>query len=97
MLVPVGRVHARRAVLYPPSSSAPPGPRCAVPMTILNLYFMQGSIKECVVASEQDRDLLCTLQPSRIVTMLLSMLTSAALFRYLAAPCVLTCSPCTII
>ena len=66
-------------------------------MTILNLYFMQGSIKECVVASEQDRDLLCTLQPSRIVTMLLSMLTSAALFRYLAAPCVLTCSPCTII
>ena len=51
-------------------------------MTILNLYFMQGSIKECVVASEQDRDLLCTLQPSRIVTMLLSMLTSAALFRY---------------
>ena len=92
MLVPVGRVHARRAVLYPPSSSAPPGPRCVVPMTILNLYFMQGSIKECLVASEQDRDLLpvCTLQPSRIVTMLLSMLTSAALFRYPTAPCILT-------
>jgi hypothetical protein len=54
-------------------------------MAILNLYFMQGSIKECVVASEQDRKLLCTLQPSQIVTMLLSMLTSAALFKYAAS------------
>ncbi len=50
-------------------------------MTILNLYFMQDSIKECVVAADQDRHRLCTLQPSRIVIMLLSMLTSAALFR----------------
>ena len=79
---PVRCMRTCTAVLYPLSSSAPPGPRCVVPMTILNLYFMQGSIKECLVASEQNRDLLCTLQPSRIVTMLLSMLTSAALFRY---------------
>ena len=51
-------------------------------MSILNLYFMQASIKECMLASQQDRYLLCTLQPSRILTMLLSMLTSAAMFRY---------------
>ena len=102
MLEPVGRVHAciaahriarSRPRLEPALSGSlslacPSGPHFAVPMAILNLYFMQGSIKECLAASEQDRELLCTLQPSRIVTMLLSMLTSAALFRYPAAPCV---------
>ncbi len=51
-------------------------------MSILGLYFMQASIKECMLAPEQDRYLLCTLEPSRILTILLSMLTSAASFRY---------------
>ena len=51
-------------------------------MSILNLHFLQASIKECMLAPEQDRYELCTLQPSRILTMLLSLLTSATLFRY---------------
>ena len=59
-------------------------------MLILNLYFMQGSIKECMFSPEQDRNDLCTLPPTQILTMLLSMLTSAAMFRCALARCALT-------
>ena len=66
------------------------GPHCVLPMLILNLYFMQGSIKECMFSLEQDRNDLCTLPPTQILTMLLSMLTSAAMFRCAFARCALT-------
>ena len=58
-------------------------------MLILNLYFMQGSIKECMFSLEQDRNDFCTLPSTQILTMLLSMLTSAAMFRWAFARCAL--------